>query len=222
MRPASSTVGGVDFDERAGSWDDDEARAARTRVVAEEMRAALGARTYHRGMDFGAGTGSLSLLLADRFDEVVLVDTSRGMLDVAAGKVAAAGSALTAKVTGLAVDLTEPGTAASSGLAPVDVVYSLMAMHHVPDAEGLLGAFRDLLAPDGLVLLADLEAEDGSYHAAEHDFDGHHGFERAELARALGAAGLTVLSHRTVTVMRRTTDDGPRDYPVFLAVARRL
>ena len=212
----------MDFDERAGTWDDDETRAERTRAVAEQMHRALGERTYHRGLDFGAGTGSLSLLLADRFDEVFLVDTSRGMLDVAAGKVAAAGATLTAKATGVTLDLTEPGAAASSGLAPVDVVYSLMALHHVPDVDALLRTFRDLLAPDGLVLLADLEAEDGSYHAADSGFHGHHGFDRAALERSLTAAGLVPMSYRTAGAARRTDREGhEREYPVFLAVARR-
>ncbi len=212
----------MDFDERAGTWDDDETRTERTRAVAEQMQRALGERTYHRGLDFGAGTGSLSLLLADRFDEVVLVDTSRGMLEVAAGKVAAAGPTLTAKVAGLPLDLTEPGAAAAAGLAPVDVVYSLMALHHVQDVDPLLSTFRDLLAPDGLVLLADLEAEDGSYHAADSGFHGHHGFDRTALERSLTAAGLVPMSYRTVATARRTDHEGrERHYPVFLAVARR-
>ncbi len=208
------------FDERAATWDADEERVRRTRAVAQEMRSHLGDRTYHRGLEFGAGTGSLSLLLADRFDEIALVDTSRGMLDVAAGKVAAARPALTARVTTLPLDLTAPGAADRSGLAPVDVVFSLMALHHVRDVDGLLRTFHDLLTPDGLVLVSDLEAEDGSYHAGHEGFDGHDGFDRDDLARRLGSVGFAVLSHRTVFVVRR--GDDAREYPLFLAAARRL
>jgi 2-polyprenyl-3-methyl-5-hydroxy-6-metoxy-1,4-benzoquinol methylase len=211
----------VDFDGRAATWDADDERARRTAAVAEQMRARLGGRTYRRGLDFGAGTGSLSLLLADRFDEIVLVDTSSGMLAVAAGKVEAAGRALPARITPLVTDLTAAGGAA--GIEPVDVVYSLMALHHVGDVETLLRAFHGLLVPGGLALFADLDAdEDGSYHAHVEGFDGHHGLDRSALARWLGAAGFAVLSQETVVVVHRHGEDGGgRDYPVVLTVAQR-
>ena len=213
----------MDFDSAAATWDDDEQRARRTRAIAEEIRARLGDRGHHRGLEFGAGTGTLSLLLADRFDEVVLVDTSAPMLAMAAGKAAAAGPALAARVRTLAVDLlaadvdvAEPGS--------VDVVYSSMALHHVGDVDALLRRFHGLLAPDGLLLGADLARDgDGSYHAHDEAFEGHHGFAPDELVARLSSAGFRTAEITTVFVVRKEDDRGaPRDYPVFLAVARRM
>jgi hypothetical protein len=60
-------------------------------------------------------------------------------------------------------------------------------------------------------VLADLEKEDGSFHGA--DFDGHHGFERAALARELADAGFVGTTFTDCTQLER---DG-RTYPVFLA-----
>lgn len=211
----------MDFDAVAAGWDDDEGRTQRNRDVAAAMRAALGGRHRRRALDVGAGTGSLSLLLADLFDEIVLVDTSTGMLEAAAAKVAAAGSALPARITTLAADLSTPG-APPDDLGPVDAAYSLMALHHVRDTGALLRTLHGLVRPDGLLLLADLAAEDGSYHAHHADFDGHDGFDRQALETALRDTGFEPLSHETVHVVRRQADGVTRDYPVFLAVARRV
>jgi ubiquinone/menaquinone biosynthesis C-methylase UbiE len=210
----------MDFDAVAAGWDDDEARTRRTRDVAAAMRAALGNRHRRRALDVGAGTGSLSILLADLFDEIVLVDTSPGMLEVAAAKVAAAGDAIPARITTLVADLAEPGSANGPD-APVDAVYSLMALHHVPDTDALLSALRALLAPGGLLLVADLAAEDGSFHAHHADFDGHDGFDRHSMEPALRRAGFSPRSHETAHVVHREVDGVVRDYPVFLAVAVR-
>lgn len=211
----------MDFDSAAATWDDDQQRALRTRAIADEVRSRLGDRTYRRALDFGAGTGSLSLLLADRFDEVVLVDTSPAMLAVAAGKVAAAAPA--ARFRPLAVDLADPGGRGRPEPGSVDVVYSSMALHHVGDIAALLRAFRELLAPEGLLLVADLvEDEDGGYHAHDEDFDGHHGFRRSVLETELASAGFAPSGFSTVFVVHRDGHGEGRDYPIFLSVSRRL
>jgi SAM-dependent methyltransferase len=213
----------MDFDAAAATWDDDEQRARRTRAIGAEIRSRLGEHTYHRALDFGAGTGSLSLLLADRFDEILLVDTSPGMLAAAAGKIAAAGPALAARVRPLAVDLTSHDPAGRPEPGSVDVVYTSMALHHVPDVARLLRTFHALLAPGGLLLVADLAADaDGSYHGHDEAFGGHHGFAPADLQATLSAAGFATAELSTVFVVHRAVDGVERDYPVLLAVTRRV
>ena len=161
---------------------------------------------------------SLGLLLADRFDEILLVDTSAGMLAEAAGKVTAAGPTFAARIRTLAVDLTGDDPTGWPEPGSVDVVYTSMALHHVVDVRDLLRTWHALLLPGGLVFVADLAADDGSYHAHDEAFAGHHGFRRDELEAAFTASGFAPASFDTVFVVRK--DD--RDYPLFLAVARRV
>jgi 2-polyprenyl-3-methyl-5-hydroxy-6-metoxy-1,4-benzoquinol methylase len=209
----------VDFDTAASSWDEDEQRVRRGRAIAEEIRSRLGDRTHHRALDFGAGTGALSLLLADRFDEILLVDTSAGMLAEAAAKITAAGLNLAARIRPLAIDLTGDDPTGWPEPGSIDVVYTSMALHHVTDVADLLRTFHALLVPGGLLFVADLAAdEDGGYHAHEESFEGHHGFGRADIEAALTGSGFAPASVGTVFVVHR---EG-RDYPVFLAVARRV
>ena len=69
-----------------------------------------------------------------------------------------------------------------------DLIVSSMVMHHVRELPVVLAAFAEMLGDGGHLCIADLDREDGSFHT--HDFDGHHGFDRGELATALEQAGL--------------------------------
>ena len=51
-----------------------------------------------------------------------------------------------------------------------DLVYTLMTLHHIPDTAKILGSFQALLQPGGVLCIADLDKEDGSFHSHEADF----------------------------------------------------
>lgn len=92
-----------------------------------------------------------------------------------------------------------------------------MAMHHVQDTAALLRALFAHLAPGGWLALADLDAEDGTFHPAGLEGVYHAGFDRPALGAALGAAGFTDVVFGTAVEVQR---EG-RVYPVFLVTARR-
>ena len=70
----------------------------------------------------------------------------------------------------------------------------------------------------GVLCVADLDAEDGSFHGP-HVRDVHHGFPRDELARMLTAAGFAEPRFSTVYAVPRERAGRTRRYPVFLAVS---
>jgi SAM-dependent methyltransferase len=100
-----------------------------------------------------------------------------------------------------------------------DLVCTLMTMHHVPDPEGLLEAFRGVLAPGGILCVADLDVEDGSFHGP--GFTGHRGFARGDLAARMRAAGFVAVRFSTPYEIRRDIGGVTKTYPLFLAVAVR-
>ena len=163
-------------------------------------------------LDYGAGTGLLGLALQPRAAEVTLVDVSREMLAVASEKIAAA---RLDNVRTLRLDLSLD----SPPDLRVDLVCTLMTMHHVPDTRRVLRAFHALLAPGGVVCIADLDREDGSFHGA--GFTGHRGFLRDELRAELEASGFRDVHFETVVEIAKERPEGPHSYPVFLATARR-
>jgi putative AdoMet-dependent methyltransferase len=91
-----------------------------------------------------------------------------------------------------------------------------MTLHHVPDVPALFRRFAGHLRAGGWVALADLDQEDGSFHedaAGVH----HRGFSREQIQSWLVAAGFQEVCLETATLVRQED----RDYPVFLATARR-
>jgi predicted TPR repeat methyltransferase len=194
------------FDDRAATWDDDPAKIERAQVVADAIRATVDLDTNTRLLEYGAGTGLVSAALRDAVGSVTLADTSAGMRQVMADKVAA-GVLPDARIWDLDLATTPPPD------ERFDLVVTVLTLHHIPDLAPVLAGFATLLAGGGHLCIVDLEEEDGSFHGA--DFDGHHGFAPAELDAQLVAAGFTDVEHQRVHELER---DG-RSYPLFLATA---
>lgn len=197
-----------EFDERAQAWDDDPRRIERAGRVAEVLRSVVPLDAGMRLLDFGAGTGLLAQALASDVGSVVLVDASVGMREVASSKAAAGVFGPDALVT----TLEERASAAGE----VDVVVSLMAVHHVADLARTLRLLREQLRPGGTLAIVDLEKDvDGSFH--DPDFVGHHGFDRSEMARLLTEAGFAHVALQHCVAIPKNE----RTYDLFLATARR-
>jgi SAM-dependent methyltransferase len=98
-----------------------------------------------------------------------------------------------------------------------DLVLSLLVLHHVRDTAAALTAAHDLLGPDGRLALADLDAEDGTFHDADAEGIHHRGFEREHVANLAREAGFADVTFSTATEIEK---DG-RSYPLFLLTARR-
>ncbi len=201
-----------DFDARARTWDQDAAKLERAARVAEEIRRLLPLRGTDAVLDYGCGTGLLGFALLPHVGHVTMADTSREMLNVVVEKIAATGTphVVTAHLA--------PGATALPG-GPYDLACTLMTLHHVPDTDGILARFHAALRPGGHLCVADLDAEDGSFHG--EGFDGHTGFDRADFGRRLAQAGFADV--RFTTAFEVVKGEGPhkRRYPVFLAVALR-
>ncbi len=197
----------TDFDARAATWDEDPRKHARAQAVADAIVRRLDLSPKPRALEYGAGTGLLSFALGERLRSAVLADTSTGMLEVAGRKIEAMGA--THFVTRV-LDLTKEPPPKDE----FDLIISMMTLHHIPDTAAVLRAFGELLAPGGRIAIADLDAEDGSFHG--QDVDVHHGFERGKLARLAQGAGFADVAIETCFEMQR----GERVYPVFLLTGR--
>lgn len=201
-----------DFDDAAATWDDDPAHEERQQAVARAIREAvvLGAGT--RAIDVGAGTGRLSILLADQVGTITVTDPSAGMVQVAQESIEAAG--LGDRARAVRADLTQDQVEGE-----YDVVWSSMALHHVRDLHAMLTAVHRLLVEGGRLAIADLDRDpEGAFHAAKVDFDGHHGFDRDELRQRLSWAGFGDVEFVDATTI---TKEG-RDFGVFLCTATKL
>ena len=198
------------FDEAAATWDEKPRRLKMAHDVAAEIGRRVVLSRELDVLDFGCGTGLLTLELQPLVRSVTGVDTSPAMLDVLAAKVRERGIPNVATVP--LADAALPALPAG----PFDIVVSSMVLHHVEDLSPLFRAFRRALRPGGRVALADLDTEDGTFH--EDPRQVHHlGFERSEIAALLEDAGFDGVSATTAAVVRK--DD--REYPIFLVTGTR-
>ena len=79
----------------------------------------------------------------------------------------------------------------------------------------------EVLRPGGYLAVADLDAEDGSFHAQKRDVY-HNGFERNQIAEWLSRAGFVGTAIRDAHWIRKADAVGlVRSYGVFLAVGRK-
>ena len=183
----------------------------RAAAVAEEIGKAIPLNREWRALEFGPGTGLLSLLLKDRVKEITLIDSSTGMVRVLNEKIAEEGIE-NLRVLHLDLEHEYPGDEKS------DLIYNLMVLHHVSDVGKIIGKFRDMLNPGGYLAVADLCSEDGSFHGV--GFSGHRGFEPARLAAVLEEGGFADISHRKAYVIDKEMADGSRkQFEVFLMTA---
>ncbi|TDE11895.1 class I SAM-dependent methyltransferase [Jiangella asiatica] len=101
-------------------------------------------------VDLGAGTGQFTLAVAAVCARVTAVDVSPVMLELLRSKVAAAGATNVHTVRAGFLSYEHPGHA--------DVVYSRLALHHLPDfwKAVALCRVRAMLRPGGLLRLSDV------------------------------------------------------------------
>ena len=200
------------FDSKARLWDENPVFQERGQQIAQAIRQAVPLHRQMSTLDYGCGTGLLSFPLRDELGTMLLADSSGGMLDVVAEKIAAQG---VRNMTTMKLDLLADPPPAQR----FDLIFTSMTLHHVPDTDHILRVFHDLLNPGGYLCIADLDQEDGSFHGPAVDV--HHGFDRADLGRRAAQAGLTGVQFQTVFSIAKERDTGTRDYPVFLMTARR-
>jgi 2-polyprenyl-3-methyl-5-hydroxy-6-metoxy-1,4-benzoquinol methylase len=200
------------FDAKARQWDENPVFRERGLKIAQAIRKAVPLNRQMSALDYGCGTGLLSFPLKDELGAILLADSSTGMLDVVAGKIAAQG---VSNMAGVKLDLLADPPPAQH----FDLIVTSMTLHHVPDTEHILRVFHDLLNPGGYLCIADLDQEDGSFHGIAVDV--HHGFDRADLGLRAEKAGFAGVQFQTVFSIAKERETGTRDYPVFLMTAHR-
>jgi 2-polyprenyl-3-methyl-5-hydroxy-6-metoxy-1,4-benzoquinol methylase len=205
-------VTGEDFDVRAATWDADPQKVERAHKTAAAIRTVVPDLATSRVLEYGCGTGLLGFALRPSVAEVTLADRSEGMLEEAKRKITASGMT---NLTAVRLDLLSDPVPKER----FDLICSLLTLHHVPDTAALLRAFHAMLPPGGRVCLADLDAEDGSFHGL--DVDVHHGFDRAALGAQLEAAGFRRVLFQTVFEIEKARAVGVRRYSVFMVTAVR-
>lgn len=136
-----------------------------------------------RVLDVGTGTGFVAAGLSERAASVVGVDSSRSMLAVAAGNLAALGLGNVSLVEG-AVD------ALPLADHSVDAAVANMVLHHAPDPAEMITEMARVVRPGGVVAVTDEVAHTYEWMRAEQA-DLWLGFAEREVTSFFEGARLT-------------------------------
>ena len=166
-----------------------------------------------RVLEYGCGTGLLSFALQSDLGQITLADVSQGMLEVLRQKIASAG---VRNMQPVRLDLASDPPPEEQ----YDLTYSLMVLHHIHDVKNVLVKFHDLLVPNGYLLVADLDKEDGSFHT-DGSTDVHLGFDRNDLQQIVEDTGFGDVRFTTAYEIKKKIGNEEKGFPIFLMIAQK-
>jgi len=202
------------FDIRAATWDENPVRVKMARTVANKMVERVSLTQDMKALEFGCGTGLVTVLMAPLLGSVIAVDSSENMLAELQRKID------DMEISNIAYHKLDIGEQAipDSGY---DFIFSNMTFHHIEDGAALLNKLYNALADGGVLALTDLDSEDGSFHGDMPDVY-HLGFKRGDVVSAFENAGFCCCSVEDAHVVEKPGKEGKMNqYPMFLATGKK-
>ena len=203
-----------DFDREAAAWDENPARVKLANEVADAILQQIVLTADMDVLDFGCGTGLLTLRLQPLARSVTGADSSQRMLDVLKAKAA---KQHIANMRTQYLDFEKGDVPAGD----YDLIASSMTLHHVQEIRPLFDQFHKLTRLGGYLCIADLDSENGRFH---DDNTGvfHFGFDREALRKVFVEAGFGNVRDMTAAEVVKPTLTGEiRRFPVFLMTGRK-
>jgi len=203
------------FDKQAKEWDSNPDKVKRAKAFAKEINKFIQPNKTLNALEFGCGTGLLSFELKNDFKTITLTDTSEGMIDVLKEKIEINNIKNFKPVL---IDVLQE----CKKITDIDVIFTLMTLHHIDDLDNAFKVFYSLLNKNGYLCIADLVEEDGSFHKDVPNFDGHNGFNKIKLSKKLADYGFKIEYYSTPHVIEKPSKSDPKKYPLFLMIARKI
>lgn len=177
------------FEQIAKRYDTEE-RIELAKVIVNEVRPELRNSQSKSLIDYGSGTGLISLELSDLVHSILLVDSSKQMLEVAKAKISRKGIA-NAKT--LYSDFTQ-----ETSELKADIVLMSLVLLHIPDTNKILQELFGILNDGGKLIIIDFDKNDKIQHPKVHN-----GFSHEELKKRLSDIGFKSTEMKTFFHGRR-------------------
>ena len=171
------------FEQMAKRYDTEE-RMELAKVIVKEVRPELQNSKSKSLIDYGSGTGLISLELSDLVDSILLVDSSEQMLEVAKAKISHKGMT---NINVLYSDFTQ-----ETPELKADIVLLSLVLLHIPDTKQISQELFNILNNGGKLIIIDFDKNDKINHPKIHN-----GFSHEELKKRLSEVGFNSIEMKT-------------------------
>jgi len=203
-----------DFDKEAGTWDELPARVKLANDIAATISKEIPLTSDMDVLDYGCGTGLLTLHLQPIVHSVTGIDSSQGMIDVLKAKIE---NQNLPNVRALYLD-TDKGNILEG---TYHLIVSSMTLHHIKLIRPLLDQFYRILAPSGDLCIADLDLDNGQFHGNNNGVF-HFGFDRKLLRQDFMNAGFDDVKDRAAAEIKKPNSEGEiQTFTIFLMTGRK-
>lgn len=203
----------MSFDNYAKNWDT-EKRIDRAKIISNEIGNSIDIHKNYSAMEFGCRTGLISFNLYDKFKNITLVDSSKGMIDILNLKINKY------EVTNMIAHHLDISIENTFDMK-FDIIYTSMVLHHIHDTKAIIKNFNKLLNKDGYLCIVDLDEEDGSFHKLYPEFDGHNGFNQNDLKNILINSDFKDIDSNTFFYDEKIIGNEKTNYSLFLMTAKK-
>jgi ubiquinone/menaquinone biosynthesis C-methylase UbiE len=200
------------FKNKAVDWDSP-MKVEMAKKFVSEMLKNVNLGNDKKVLDYGCGTGLVGMEVAPLVKSVVFIDNSAAMVNVLENKL---GKAFEKHVYSSENIKVIMGDINKYITKDIDVVFSLMALHHVEDVQAAFEHISaNILKPGGLLVIGDLKEENGSFHGEEKV--PHNGFDIPNFAQQLEFSDMEVITTNTYNTIQKNGNE----YEQFIIIAKK-
>jgi len=194
------------FNQIANSWDTPE-KIKLALYYAEEISKVLPSQNSLKILEVGCGTGLLGSHFIKDNNSLLGLDTSLGMLEVFNQKFKN-----NKNVRSLFLNLEDNNLEEK---IQFDLIISSMAFHHLKNPSKMILKLKNMLTPNGVIAIIDLDLEDGSFHPDPKNMGVFHfGFSQSTTQEWAINSKFRKFTRKEIHIIKKEN----RDYPLFLAI----
>lgn len=197
----------MSFREKARNYDT-ALRDRRSKMIAEKITNITFDTQNSTMMEYGCATGLISFHLYDKFKKLTLIDKEEEMINIVREKVETNNIS---NIFPLKMDLTKEDYEKEK----FDVIFTSLTLHHIINIENIIEKFYHMLHKGGLLIIIDLDKEDGSFHMDTKNFVGHNGFEHEDIENILKRIGFRNLESKTFFHGKKSVQNKNIPYSLF-------